>query len=130
VGAVESAEDRRQLATAKRGFRDYTLYPLLRPGSFVEIDPEQRNPRSRPIRSEFDRPIYFIDLRTEYACSWCEIIDDRLLLIAHPLSPIKPRSFAFPKDAEIIGQVTGVAMRVGVPLAEPNEEILRVPSQS
>jgi transcriptional regulator with XRE-family HTH domain len=112
------------------GFRDYTLYPLLRPGSFVEIDPEQRNPRSRPIRSEFDRPIYFIDLRTEYACSWCEIIDDRLLLIAHPLSPIKPRSFAFPKDAEIIGQVTGVAMRVGVPLAEPNEEILRVPSQS
>src|SRR5258708_21852312 len=47
------------------------------------------------------RPIYFVDLRTEYACSWCEIIDGKLLLIAHPLSPIKTRSFAFPKDAEI-----------------------------
>jgi transcriptional regulator with XRE-family HTH domain len=112
------------------GFSDYTLYPLLRPGSFLEIDPELKNPRPRPIRSEFDRPIYFVDLRAEYACSWCEIIDGKLLLIAHPLSPIKTRSFAFPKDAEIIGQVTGVAMRVGISLPEPSGEISRGPSQS
>ncbi|HWW17883.1 MAG TPA: helix-turn-helix domain-containing protein [Candidatus Saccharimonadales bacterium] len=112
------------------GLSDYTLYPLLRPGSFVEIDPELKNPHSRPIRSEFDRPIYFIDLRTEYACSWCEIIDDKLLLIAHSLSPIKTRSFAFPKAAEIIGQVTGVAMRVGVSLPGSSEEISKGPSQS
>lgn len=112
------------------GLSDYTLYPLLRPGSFVEIDPELKNPQSRPIRSEFDRPIYFVDLRTEYACSWCEIIDDKLLLIAHSLSPIKTRSFAFPKNAEIIGQVTGVAMRVGVSLPGSSEEISKGPSQS
>jgi len=46
------------------GFGDYTLYPLLRPGSFVEIDPElrivgQRSPRSeltaRSILSIFER---------------------------------------------------------------------------
>lgn len=99
------------------GFNDYTLYPLLRPGSFVEIDPERRDPRPRPVRSEFDRGIYFVDLRSEYACGWCEIIDNRFLLIAHPLSPCKTRSFEFPQGAEIIGQVTGVAMRVG-PAAE------------
>jgi transcriptional regulator with XRE-family HTH domain len=112
------------------GFRDYTLYPLLRPGSFVEIDPEAKDPEPRAVRSEFDRPIYFIDLRTDYACSWCEIIGDRLLLIAHPLSPVKARSFEFPKEAEIIGQVTAVAMRVGISLPEQSEEISRVPPQS
>jgi len=113
------------------GFTDYTLYPLLRPGSFVEIDPERRDPRPRPVKSEFDRGIYFVDLRSEYACEWCEVIDDRLLLIAHPLSPSKTRSFRFPQDAEIIGQVTGVAMRVGAPVpAGETGESLKAPSRS
>ena len=112
------------------GLTDYTLYPLLRPGSFVEIDPELKNPKSRATRSEFDRPIYFVDLRSEYACSWCEITGDRLLLLAHPLSPVKTRSVSFPNDAEIIGQVTAVAMRIGISLPEMIEEISRGPSQS
>jgi len=112
------------------GFKDYTLYPLLRPGSFVEIDPEIKNAESRAARSEFDRPIYFVDLRTEYACSWCEIIGHRLLLLAHPLSPVKTRAFEFPKEAEIIGQVTAVAMRIGISLPERIEETSRGPSQS
>jgi len=108
------------------GLEDFTLYPLLKPGSFVEIDPELRNPKPRPARSEFDRPIFFVDLRAEYACSWCEVIDDKLLLIAHPLSPVKTRAFAYPKAAEIIGQVTGVAMRVGVSLPETSGEISKM----
>ena len=112
------------------GFSDYTLYPLLRPGSFVEIDPELKNVAQRPARSEFDRPIYFIDLRKEYACSWCEVFEDKLLLLAHPLSPMKSRSVTFPRDAEIIGQVTGVAMRIGVSIPETLEKISGAPSQS
>jgi transcriptional regulator with XRE-family HTH domain len=112
------------------GFSDYTLYPLLRPGSFVEIDPELKNVAQRSMRSEFDRPIYFIDLRNEYACSWCEVFEDKLLLLAHPLSPVKSRSVAFPRDAEIIGQVTGVAMRIGVSLPEALEKTSGAPSQS
>ena len=102
------------------GLNDYTLYPLLRPGSFVEIDPGLKTPMPHVVRSEFDRPIYFVDLRTEYACSWCEVINDRLLLLAHPLSPVKTRSIVFPKDGEIIGQVTGVAMRVAISEDEPS----------
>jgi transcriptional regulator with XRE-family HTH domain len=105
------------------GFSDYTLYPLLRPGSFVEIDPEVKNVTQRSTRSEFDRPIYFVDLRNEYACSWCELLEDNLLLLAHPLSPVKSRSVTFPRDAEIIGQVTGVAMRVGITFPDPVEKI-------
>jgi len=94
------------------GLEDYTLYPLIRPGSFVEVDPEIKKPQHTLTRSEFDRPIYFVDLRDEYACSWCELIHDKLLLISHPLSPVETRMFAFPKEAEIIGQVTGVSMRI------------------
>jgi transcriptional regulator with XRE-family HTH domain len=112
------------------GLNDYTLYPLVRPGSFVEIDPELKDLRPRPARSEFDRNIYFVDLRSEYACGWCEIIDNRLLLIAHPLSPSKTRSFEFPQEAEIIGQVTGIAMRVGTAVGETGQEFLKAPSRS
>ena len=111
------------------GSKDYTLYPLLRPGSFVEIDPEIKKTRTRPARSEFDRPIYFVDLRKEYACAWCEVVDGKLLLLAHPLSPVKTRIFAYPKEAEIIGQVTGVAMRIALALGDSVDEISRAQSQ-
>jgi hypothetical protein len=111
------------------GFKDYTLYPLLRPGSFLEIDPDVKKPRQRTVRSEFDRPIYFIDLRHEYACSWCELVEDKLVLLAHPLSPVKTRMFVFEKEAEIIGQVTGVAMRIVNVLPEAGTEISKVSSQ-
>ena len=112
------------------GFRDYTLYPLLRPGSFVEIDPDVKSHEAGHFRTEFDRPIYFVGLRNEHVCGWCEILGDRLLLISHPLSPVKTRSFAFPTEAEIIGQVTGVAMRIGISLADQNDETSRTPLQS
>lgn len=112
------------------GFKDYTLYPLLRPGSFVEIDPDLRSVETRLMRSEFDRPIYFLDLRNEYACGWCDVLGDRLLLIPHPLSPIKTRSFSFPREAEVIGRVTGVAMRIGISLPDPREEVSRTSLQS
>jgi transcriptional regulator with XRE-family HTH domain len=111
------------------GLKDYTLYPLIRPGSFVEIDPDVKRPRHGVARSEFDRPIYFVDLRNEYACSWCELVEDKLVLLAHPLSPVKTRIFVFEQEADIIGQVTGVAMRVALSLVEPGDEISKAPSQ-
>jgi transcriptional regulator with XRE-family HTH domain len=111
------------------GFKDYTLYPLLRPGSFVEVDPDVKNPRQRPAKSEFDRPIYFVDLRKDYACSWCDIVDDKLLLLAHPLSPVKTRVFTYPRDAEIIGQVTGIAMRIAISLGDSTDEISKLQSR-
>jgi transcriptional regulator with XRE-family HTH domain len=104
------------------GLKDYTLYPLIKPGSFVEIDPEVKKPQHGAARSEFDRPIYFVDLRDDYACAWCELVGDKLLLLAHPLSPMKTRIFEFPKDAEIIGRVTGVAMRIAISLTEAGDD--------
>lgn len=105
------------------GLQDFTLYPLIRPGTFVEIDPQVKRPRHGLPRSEFDRPIYFVDLRSEYACSWCEVTGDKLFLLAHPLSPVKTRSFVFEKEADIVGQVTGVAMRIALSGSEPGKLI-------
>jgi len=112
------------------GLKDYTLYPLIRPGSFVEIDPNAKKPREGVAQSEFDRPIYFVNVRNGYACSWCDLVEDKLVVLAHPLSPVKTRIFLFPKEAEIIGQVTAVAMRIVLSLTQPGEEISKPPSQS
>lgn len=94
------------------GLQDFTLYPLLRPGSFVQVDSRVRKIYSARSRTEFDRPIYFLELRASYACGWCEIQGNQLSLIPHPLSPSTIRRFEFPGDVEIVGQVTGVAMRL------------------
>lgn len=94
------------------GLKDFTLYPLLRPGSFVQIDDTLTDVREGPWRSELERPIYFIELRDGYACSWCEMHDHRLTLVPHPLSSCSVRQFAYPDDAEIVGQVMAAAMRL------------------
>lgn len=94
------------------GLQDFTLHPLIRPGSFVQVDQRVRKIQPLRWRTEFDRPIYFIELRDGYACAWCELQDGHLLLLPHPLSPASVRRFAHGKEAEIIGQVTAVAMRL------------------
>jgi len=94
------------------GLRDFTLYPLLRPGSLVQIDQELRNIQTFRWRSEFERPIYFIKLRHGYACSWCELQGNKLLLVPHPLSPCNIKHVVYGTDTEIVGKVTGVAMRI------------------
>ena len=88
------------------------LYPLIRPGSFVQVDQNVKKIQPRRWRTEYDRPIYFVELRDGYACSWCELQEGRLLLIPHPLSPCNVRSLGYGTDAEIVGQVSAVAMRI------------------
>ena len=94
------------------GTDDCSMYPLLRPGSFVQIDSHMSRTHPSSWRTEFDRPIYFIELRDSYACSWVELRGSELTLVPHPLSGSAIRQFPCPDEAEIIGQVTGVAMRL------------------
>ena len=94
------------------GLADYAMCPILRPGSFVQIDDRQTRVHKPPWRTEFDRPIYFIELRNGYACCWCELQEKQLLLVPHPLSGCAIRQYAYPNDAEIVGRVTAVAMRI------------------
>jgi transcriptional regulator with XRE-family HTH domain len=97
------------------GMQDYTMYPLLRPGSFVQIDSNVTRMGAAEWRTEYDRPIFFVELRDGYACSWTEVRGSQITLIPHPLSPVSIRQYAYPDDAEIIGQVTAVAMRLVPP---------------
>ena len=94
------------------GLEDDTLSPLIRPGSFVQIDVNQRKVLSGSWATEHDRPIYFIDLREKYACGWCELKGGELFVVPHPKSGRAIRRFEYPREAEIIGRVTGVAMRI------------------
>jgi transcriptional regulator with XRE-family HTH domain len=112
------------------GKDDYMMYPLLRPGSFVQIDNQVSRMQTTDWRTEFDRPIYFIELRDSYACSWCEVRGSQITLIPHPLSGCTIRQFAYPDDAEIIGQVTGVAMRLVAGQDEPSDGLPRLPKRS
>jgi len=94
------------------GLEDYTLHPLIRPGSLVQIDSSQRKISTEKWKTEFDRPIYFVELRDGYVCSWCQVDRGQLIIIPHPQSPQDVRRFDYPSQAEIIGRVTGVAMRI------------------
>jgi hypothetical protein len=94
------------------GLKDFTLHPVILPGSFVQIDPTQTKVKASASRRELDRPIYFIELRDAYACGWCELKGGQLSVVPHVNSPQEIRRFSYPHEAEIIGRVTGVAMRI------------------
>jgi transcriptional regulator with XRE-family HTH domain len=94
------------------GLNDYMMYPLLRPGSFVQLADQQRPERPHAYHSEFERPIYFIEQRSGYLCCWCELRDDRLVAIPHPLSPCRVMEFRHPDEAQIVGRVVAVAARL------------------
>jgi transcriptional regulator with XRE-family HTH domain len=94
------------------GTEDHWMEPLLRPGSIVLFDPARRRVENSGWANEYDRPIYFVELREGYRCCWCSRDRDRLVLQPHPLSPCTPEITKFPDEAEIAGQVVGMTMRL------------------
>jgi hypothetical protein len=94
------------------GSEDLTMHPLLPPGSFIQVDESRNKVLEKGWRSEYERPIYFIESRDGYACSWCTQSGEELILLPHPLSPALPRVLPA-QETDIVGQVVGVAMRLG-----------------
>ena len=129
IGVIQHLDLRRS-TWGLIGLDDYTLHPLLPPGSFVQIDERQTRVFRLPWRSEHERPIYFIELRDGYACSWCEMQGGQLLVVPHPLSPCTVRAFATPREAQVVGRVTGVAMRMVSPNPPPSTDTARLPTRS
>jgi len=87
------------------GLQDLTMYPLIRPGAIVRIDVRQNRFSSLKWRTEYERPIYFFELRGAYACGWCELEHAQLLIIPHHSTPVSVRRFAYPQQVEIVGRV-------------------------
>jgi transcriptional regulator with XRE-family HTH domain len=92
------------------GLEDWSMYPILQPGSLVVIDEGRRKIAGSGWINEFDRPIYFLEHRGGWVCGWCVLSDNRLLVQPHPASHRAPLVFEYPKEIDIIGQVIGVAM--------------------
>jgi transcriptional regulator with XRE-family HTH domain len=95
------------------GSEDLTMYPILPPGSFVQVDEGKNKVSDGGWRSEYERPIYFVETRSGHTCCWCTLTREELILQPHPLSPVAARALKYPQQAEVIGQVIGVAMRLG-----------------
>jgi hypothetical protein len=92
------------------GTDDYTLDPIIRPGAFVQIDPEQNKVIRGMWPSEHERPVYFVELRdNRYAVCWCELERNYLLLVPSPKSPVPIRHLRYPQDADVVGRVVGFA---------------------
>jgi transcriptional regulator with XRE-family HTH domain len=101
------------------GSEDLTMHPILPPGSFIQVDESRNKVLKGGWRSEYERPIYFVETREGYTCSWCTTSREELILLPHPLSPALPTVLPA-QETEVIGQVIGVAMRVGELQKEEN----------
>ncbi len=94
------------------GLKDYTMFPLIRPGALMMIDDRRNRIVQEGWKDEHERPIYFIEMRDGYRVSWCELEAGKLILVPHPASPVRVQTVNFPDDAEVVGQVVGIAMRI------------------
>ena len=94
------------------GTEDWFMYPILWPGSFVQIDEARRRVSKEGWTHEQERPIYFVEHRDGYSCGWCTDRGGVLIVQPHSASPKIPQIFRYPGDAEVIGQVVAVAMRL------------------
>ncbi|MBV9303273.1 MAG: helix-turn-helix transcriptional regulator [Acidobacteriaceae bacterium] len=94
------------------GTEDWSMYPVIAPGSFLQVDESKRRISTEGWSHELERPIYFVEHHRGYRCGWCAMRDGRLIVQSHSTSHVLPDVFRFPGDAEIVGQVVGVAMRL------------------
>lgn len=112
------------------GVEDDTMGPLLRPGSLVMIDNRIRHVRNHSCQNEYERPIYLIELRDGYLCSWCYVSGPEITIVPHPTSTAPVRTFSLSTEAEVIGQVVAVAMRLVPPTPSSRELEITPPVRS
>jgi transcriptional regulator with XRE-family HTH domain len=81
------------------------LEPLVPRGSILLIDVHQTRLTNNGWTNEYDRQKYLIEMRDGLQVSYAEVDNNELTLVPHSLSPSKPLKVAYPRDAEIVGQV-------------------------
>jgi transcriptional regulator with XRE-family HTH domain len=99
------------------GLSDRRMMPLLRPGSTVLIDTSLRRIEDADWSNEYDRPLYFVEIRDGYRCGWFQKDKSRLIMQPHTLSRCTPEAWRTPEEAEIVGQVVGVTSYLNEPWA-------------
>lgn len=104
--------DLRRKRYAYIGSEDWFMYPILFPGSFVQIDDTRRRVAKEGWSHECERPIYLVEHRSGYTCAWCTERGGLLILQPHSSSKEAPQLYRHPGEAEVLGQVIAVAMRL------------------
>jgi len=95
------------------GTEDYSLYPLILPGAFVQIDPRLTEIESGPWASDLERPVYFLETHETYLCGWCSVLNSREIQVQpHPLSGLAARNYKRPSEIEVVGRVVGMATKL------------------
>jgi transcriptional regulator with XRE-family HTH domain len=95
------------------GTEDWSMFPIIAPGSLVVIDDSKRRIINSGWSNEYDRPIYLLEHREGYVCGWCTLRDEKLIVQPHPASFCDAESYNYPSEIEVIGQVIQVAMTLG-----------------
>jgi transcriptional regulator with XRE-family HTH domain len=91
------------------GLSDRRMAPILRPGSMVIIDTSIHTIDDSAWSSEYDRPLYFVELREGYRCGWFYRSKSTLIMQPHTLSHCAPEAWRTPDEAELVGQVVGIS---------------------
>jgi transcriptional regulator with XRE-family HTH domain len=97
------------------GLSDRRMVPILRPGSVVLVDVSVRRIEDDNWGNEYDRPMYFVELRDGYRCGWFHQDGTRLLMQPHPLSRCVPEVWRLSEEADVVGRVVGVVTRLNEP---------------
>jgi hypothetical protein len=104
--------DLRKQRYAFIGTDDWSMHPLIRPGSFVQIDEAKRQIKRETKMHEHEKPIYFLEHRDGFRCAWCGLSDGWLIAQSHPASGVPAEVYKFPGEVDVLGQVVAVAMRL------------------
>jgi transcriptional regulator with XRE-family HTH domain len=110
------------------GLEDWSMAPIILPGSMVLIDQNRRRIARGGWTSQQDRPIYFLEHRGGYHCGWCALTEEQLIVLPHPSSQQNPSLFD-PAEIDVVGQVIGVGMLLE-PLRKKHARPPATPSKS
>ena len=83
----------------------------------MRIDPRQRKIPTVHWRSDHDRPIFFVELHERFVCTWCEMLDGRLILVPSQQSKRRAQQVRYPAEATIVGRVTAITQDIVEPSA-------------
>lgn len=89
------------------GTADRMMWPLLPPGSLLQLDQTIRTVDERQF-TEYERPIYLIEYRNRFHCCHAQRRRDVITLISHGESQGPPSISASLKEAKVRGQLTPI----------------------
>lgn len=90
------------------GMEDWSMHPIVPPGSLVVIDDGKKKLNPNKWDRLMDRPIYFFEHRDGFYCRWCSVREGVISLLGHPSSDAPILNFNL-GEIDVLGQVVGVA---------------------